>query len=42
MQPPWVVPPTPITPEIVAGGETQDSDPKLPTEATTTAPRWFA
>ena len=42
MQPPSVLPPTPITPGIVAGGETQDSEPRLPTEATRTTPRRLA
>ena len=33
-----MVPPTPITPGIVAGGETQASEPRLPAEATRTTP----
>ena len=37
-QPPSVLPPTPITPGIVAGGETQASEPRLPAEATGTTP----
>ena len=34
-----MVPPTPITRGPVAGGETQASEPRLPTEATVTTPR---